>query len=291
MTDTVLENVSDTAFWVAHYRALETQRSDALFHDPLAGVLAGDRGKKIAKAMPMPFMTGWVIVVRTCIIDEYIYGALAQGVDAVLNLGAGLDTRPYRMKLPSSLLWVEADYPHMIEFKQARLSKETPRCRVERVSLDLANLPERRRLFASVDARANKILVLTEGVVPYLSLDEAASLADDLTASAHFEYWVVDYFSAEVRKGQRHRRMRQMKNAPFRFNPDDWFQFFADHGWHLNEIRYLIDESKKLRRPMHLPLPIRILWMIRRLFISAKRREGFRKFAGYALLKRTATKK
>lgn len=42
MTDTPIENVSDTAFWVAHYRALETKRPDALFHDPLAGVLAGE---------------------------------------------------------------------------------------------------------------------------------------------------------------------------------------------------------------------------------------------------------
>jgi hypothetical protein len=61
MTDTPIENVSDTAFWVAHYRALETKRPDALFHDPLADVLAGDHGHKIARAMPMPFMTAWAI--------------------------------------------------------------------------------------------------------------------------------------------------------------------------------------------------------------------------------------
>jgi O-methyltransferase involved in polyketide biosynthesis len=45
VTDTLIENVSDTAFWIAHYRALETQRADALFHDLLAGLLAGERGK------------------------------------------------------------------------------------------------------------------------------------------------------------------------------------------------------------------------------------------------------
>ena len=99
MTDTPIENVSDTAFWVAHYRALETKRPDALFHDPLAGVLAGDHGQRIARAMPMPFMTAWAIAIRTCIVDDYIRLTLAQGVDAVLNVGAGLDTRPYRMDL------------------------------------------------------------------------------------------------------------------------------------------------------------------------------------------------
>ena len=55
MADTLIESVSDTAFWIAHYRAVETKRRDALFRDPLAGVLAGDRGEKIARAMPMSF--------------------------------------------------------------------------------------------------------------------------------------------------------------------------------------------------------------------------------------------
>ncbi len=167
LAENLIENVSDTAFWVAHYRALETQRSDALFHDPLASLLAGDRRKNIAKAMPMPFVTGWVVVVRTCIIDRYIQWALAQGVDAILNLGAGLDTRPYRMDLQNSLLWIEADYPHMIEFKQARLSNERPRCHLERVSLDLAgNLTERRNLFGTVDARAKKFWFLPRAWFP-----------------------------------------------------------------------------------------------------------------------------
>src|SRR5262249_23317383 len=48
----LIRNVSDTARWAAHYRALETERRDALFRDPLAARLAGERGRAIAKAMP-----------------------------------------------------------------------------------------------------------------------------------------------------------------------------------------------------------------------------------------------
>jgi len=94
MADLLIENVSDTAFWIAHYRAQESARPDALFRDPLAGLLAGERGKKIATGMPMSFMTRWTVVIRTCLIDDYLRLALVQGVDTVLNLGAGLDTRP-----------------------------------------------------------------------------------------------------------------------------------------------------------------------------------------------------
>ncbi|HEY1799914.1 MAG TPA: SAM-dependent methyltransferase [Terriglobales bacterium] len=191
----MIENVSDTAFGVAHYRALESQRADALFHDPLAGLLAGDRGKQLAAAMPVPFIGRQIIVIRTCIIDDYIRFAIAHGVDIVLNLGAGLDTRPYRMDVPSSLIWIEADYPHVIEFKEKRLSNERPRCQLERVKLDLGNLPERQKLFTSINARAKKVLVLTEGVIAYLSVEEVGSLADDLKMMDRACYWIVDYFS------------------------------------------------------------------------------------------------
>ena len=47
-----IEHVMDTAFWVASDRALEGERADALFRDPLAAVLAGEKGRRIAESMP-----------------------------------------------------------------------------------------------------------------------------------------------------------------------------------------------------------------------------------------------
>lgn len=285
MPDSLIENVSDTAFWVAHYRAVETRRPDALFRDPLAEVLAGQQGEKIARTMPMRFMTEWVIAIRTRLIDEYIRTAISEGVDTVVNLGAGLDTRPYRMNLPESLPWIEADYPKMIEFKQSRLARETPKCQLERVPIDLANLPARRRLLAGVNARAEKILILTEGLVPYLSVEEVGSLADDLKSMAHIRYWIADYLSPIVIKfRQRGGIAKKTKNAPFKFKPDDWFRFFREHGWKPKEIRYLVEEGERLNRRARLPLPMRAAMKLRMIWTSPKGREAFRKSAGYALL-------
>jgi len=284
MTDTPIENVSDTAFWVAHYRALESKRADALFHDPLAGMLAGDHGHKIARAMPMPFMTAWAIAIRTRIIDDYIRLALSRGVDGVLNLGAGLDTRPYRIHLPESLLWIEADYPSVIEFKEQRLLDEKPRCRLERAKVDLRNPAARRELLVNINARTTKLLILTEGVVPYLSIEEAGSLADDLRILDKACYWIVDYFSPELIKFRRRQGMhRKMQNAPWKFQPADYFAFFREHGWYSGEMRYLAEEADRLKRPMQLPLVVKLLFALRRLFTSKRRREAFRKTAGYVL--------
>jgi len=291
MTDTLISDVSDTAFWIANYRAQETGRPDALFRDPWAAPLAGDHGRQIADTMPMSALTGWTVVIRTCIIDDYIRSAVAAGTDTVLNLGAGLDARPYRMlDLPASLNWIEADYAHVSEYKERILAGVQPSCRLERVKIDLADVPARRAFLSGVDRRAGRMLVLTEGVVPYLNVDEAASLADDLKGLGRIGGWVVDYFSPELIKFRMNKMgLRQkMRNAPFRFEPSDWFAFFQEHGWRVREMRYLMDEAERLGRPLPLPGFVKFMALLRGVFASEEQRDRFRKFAGYALLERAA---
>src|SRR5262245_5960497 len=112
---TMIGGVADTAFWVAYFRARESARKDALFQDPFAATLVGDRGRKIAESVAeISRYADWSVISRTVIIDRFIRQLLDEGVDAVVNLGAGLDTRPYRMQLPASLEWVEVDYPGIL---------------------------------------------------------------------------------------------------------------------------------------------------------------------------------
>ncbi|MBS0238954.1 MAG: class I SAM-dependent methyltransferase [Proteobacteria bacterium] len=285
MTHATIDNVSDTAFWVAHYRSVETRRNDALFRDPHAGTLAGDRGKSIAEAMPRSFMSCWVIAIRTRIIDDFIRTAVDEGVDTVLNLGAGLDTRPYRMDLPASLTWIEADYPHVIEYKEERLAREAPRFKLTRVKCDLANAVARRQLLADTNARAKKLLVLTEGVVPYLTEEQVAALADDLRGLDHAAGWIVDFFSPELIKARERMMRGRLKNAPFRFRPDDWSEFFAARGWRAADIRYLGEEADRLGRPVELPLPVKLMFILQSMFMSKARRDRFRNATGYAMLR------
>ena len=97
------------------------------------------------------------------IIDEFIQRGIASGVDAVLNLGAGLDTRPYRMDLPATLQWVEADFPNIIDYMNEKLAAHTPRCRLQRVAVDLANPEARSKFLAEVLPDAKKVLVHHRG--------------------------------------------------------------------------------------------------------------------------------
>src|SRR6266446_3743112 len=156
---TKFRNISDTARWVATYRAIETERPDAWFRDPLAKRLAGDRGELLAESMAFTNSNSWSFVARTVVIDRFIADKVQQGADMVVNLAAGLDTRPYRMALPPNLPWIEVDLPDLLNYKIAVLANETPHCRLERVALDLANVAARRDLFNRLSQEASRVLV------------------------------------------------------------------------------------------------------------------------------------
>src|SRR2546428_13016901 len=98
MSDTSgqIQHVSDTARWVALYRAMESERPDALFQDPYARKLAGERGERILASMRRGRAGGWAMIVRTAVVGERIVPTIARGgIDTGLELGAGLETRPY----------------------------------------------------------------------------------------------------------------------------------------------------------------------------------------------------
>src|SRR5436189_6339037 len=105
-----IQHVSDTARWVALYRAMESERPDALFHDPYARRLAGPRGEQILASLPKGRTWAWALIVRTAVMDELILRAIARaGVGTVLNLAAGVDPRRYGPPRTPSLRWVDAD--------------------------------------------------------------------------------------------------------------------------------------------------------------------------------------
>jgi methyltransferase (TIGR00027 family) len=281
-----IKDVSDTAIWVAQYRAEETERPDAMFRDPLAKLLVGERGAKIAARFGTASKyTAWTLITRTVIIDEYIQEAIKGGVDAVLNLGAGLDTRPYRMDLPAAFQWVEADFPHMIQYKTAKLAGHTPRCQLQHVGVDLADSAARRKFLAEVLPGAKKVLVLTEGVVPYLTEAQVAELAADLKSEPRFAFWVTEFFAPRIYSYLRNAaRSRVMANAPFQFFPADWLGFFKQYGWVQKDLRFPLQIAIRFRRRPPLPWWANLLVRL----MSKKRKAEAMRSSGYLLMVPTA---
>ena len=282
----LIQGVSDTARWVAMYRAIESQRADALFRDPYAARLAGETGRRILDGIPEGRRWGWPMVVRTAVMDEMIVREVGAGVDTVVNLAAGMDMRPYRLDLPATLRWVEVDLPEILDEKIGLIGRETARCRVERIAADLSRTGERRDALHRATAGAGRALVVTEGLLIYLERDQVAALADDLAAEPSISEWLIDIAHPKLLEWMSARwgRVVAEGGAPFRFGPEEGTRFFEPHGWREREFRGTMDEATRLKREM----PGAWFYRIMGLFASPKQRAIFKRFSGIVLLERAA---
>lgn len=281
-----IEHISDTARWIATYRAMESEREDALFRDPFARRLGGARGEEIVATLPRGRESSWALIVRTAVLDEIIRERAASGeIDLVVNLAAGLDTRPWRLELPSTLRWVDVDLPALLQYKAETLEGETPRVRYEAITADLTDAGVRDALFAQLGASATRALVITEGLLVYLETEQVQSLARSLHAVPSFQWWLSDLSN--------HRLLEMLSrdwgptlergNAPMRFAVDDPASFFAPLGWRVAQLRYAIVEAHRLRREM------RMGWLTRLMLRTSPSRqaEEVRRMSMFALLERT----
>jgi len=280
-----IEHVSDTARWVAVYRAMETERPDALFHDPYARQLAGAKGDEIVQTLKDARSMAWAMIVRTQVFDEIIMAEVGtDGIDLVLNLAAGLDARPWRLALPQSLQWVDVDLPDILRYKLETLGDAKPHCSYEAVEADLTDATVRRELFARIGARSKRVLILTEGLLIYLTDADVAALATDLLAIPSFTRWVIDLANPRLLKmmSKSWGKAVASGNAPFKFAPASGSGFFREFGWEERAFHSTMEEAERLDREMKMMW----LWKFLGRFYPARMREEFRRMSGIVVLER-----
>lgn len=248
--ESLVHTIADTALWVAIFRADESERPDAVFHDPYARRLAGKRGEKIADEIEFSRKNSWSFVARTYLFDEIILQHIKDGFDTILNLAAGLDTRPYRLSLPATLKWIEVDLPEIMMYKQAILGNAKPGCQLESITLDLSERQQRLELFKQLESKTGKTLVISEGLMIYLTTQEAGELADDLYARHSFQRWAFDLASPAVLVMAQKEMGPALKeaNIEFKFAPEEGEDFFQAHGWKWLESHSKLKIAAKLNR-------------------------------------------
>ena len=246
----LVRDISDTARWVAIFRAEESERPDAIFQDPFARKLAGERGEQMANAIEFGRSNSWSFVARTYLFDEIILQHVAAKYDMVINLASGLDTRPYRLPFPSQLKWVEIDLPSMVEYKTAVLENEEPHCQLRRIGLDLSNRKERMKIFKELASECEKALVITEGLMIYLTDYEVAELSLDLSDEETFRRWAFDMVSPGLLVLAQKEMGSFLKevNALFQFAPAEGEGFFLRYGWNLLESKSCLKAAAQLDR-------------------------------------------
>ena len=278
-----VSHVSDTARWVAMYRAMESERRDALFHDPWARRLAGPEGEAILASIPKGRETAWPMIVRTQVMDELILQAINQDkVDTVVNLASGLDARPYRLPLPASLRWIEADFADVLAYKQTILAAEKPRCALEFAPVDLTDDHARTAFFHRVGVSATRTIVITEGLLVYLAREQVARLAGDLAKQPSFLWWLIDLASPDLLKRLSKMWGKSLQKSPMIFGPAEGTQFFEPYGWHEREFHSTFEEALRLNRTMRFA---RIFKLLGHLY-PKRTKARFQRMSGIVLLQR-----
>jgi methyltransferase (TIGR00027 family) len=229
----------------------------------------------------------WPVAVRTAVIDQLILAKIAAGTDAVINLGAGLDARPWRLPLPRSLPWIEIDLPDVLDYKRQKLLGHPPSCAVAQIALDLLDRQERTRRLEEIAGAHRRTLVCSEGLLAYWHEAQVEALAIDLRAQESIRSWIFDFISPAVLEWLQKElgEMLRAANAEMRYAPGG-MELFVRTGWEVEQLRWVSDDAARLgREPWSGKILRATLWAAR-----GKRREALQRrvLPGIALLRQSS---
>jgi methyltransferase (TIGR00027 family) len=212
---------STTAEHNAALRAIESLRAegDRLFTDPYAAFFLSDRLAKAAGSPPFgkQLITHWeqvspgvcgAVLVRTRFVDECLKAEIDRGLQQLVVIGAGYDTRALRFQeIKNKVAVFELDHPETQQVK-----KEKIRCRMGTLPAHVAYIPIRfeeesiaeKLLRTSFDPRA-KTFFIWEGVTYYLPENTVDRTLSFICTHGGEESTVVfDYFPPSVADGTCH---------------------------------------------------------------------------------------
>jgi methyltransferase (TIGR00027 family) len=192
-----LAGVGLTAVGAAIIRARETGRPDRMIADPYAQLFAdAAEADFLGPTAPDGAERSWARmldlverfhdgrVVATRFFDEFLVTAVEAGCVQVVNVGAGLDTRAFRLPLPPQVVCFELDQPAMVAFKERvlrdHLGRPTSAARRVVVPTDLRGTWLADLTAAGFD-RSLPTAWLEEGVLAYLPPDDATTVLDTIT--------------------------------------------------------------------------------------------------------------
>jgi methyltransferase (TIGR00027 family) len=235
MTEPSIDALEATARWTAAVRALETARQDRLVDDPWAEELAGSEGRAwIEGRTPESVLP---IVLRTRYFDEWLEGVMAEGaIQQVVVLGAGLDTRSYRLPWPAGTRLFELDQEAVLDHKESVLARAgvTPRCARRVIAADLFGDWPAALAAAGFDTQRPAVWLL-EGLLFYLPREQVVRILDQVTElAAPASRLGFDIVNAAVLSSPYTRpwvEMQAAAGAPWLGTMEDPVSFLAERGW------------------------------------------------------------
>jgi methyltransferase (TIGR00027 family) len=265
---------SRTAEVTCLMRARERHRPVAsrIVDDPYAHLFLSTAGRAAAEAARLrgpvtralerlaPGVTTFVLC-RHRFMDDRLRAALAAGVEQVLILGAGYDTRAYRLAADLRGRTVfELDFPATSRRKVdivRRNAARLPATRVVHVEIDFEQDPLARRLADAGFAAGTATFVVWEGVAPYLSRAAVRQTLVDLAdlcgrgSELVMDFWHLpdgnDVMALARRVGA---QLIALVGEPvtFALHPDDAAHLLGACGWTVDDTALAHDLEERYVR-------------------------------------------
>jgi len=178
---------SSTGYGPAVMRAVENilPEDKRLFEDPYSEKLLSPFYKLFVIIMRPPKIWNFLmnmrekwtpgvvggILCRTRYIDDVLNNAIKEGVETVVNLGAGMDTRAFRIPGIENIQYFELDLPEVLKVKRAYIDKkigELP-SNVSLVPIDFNTQDLGEELKKAGYALSSETFFIWEGVTQYIS--------------------------------------------------------------------------------------------------------------------------
>jgi methyltransferase (TIGR00027 family) len=209
---------SATAEFMALFRAQESGRPERerLFSDPLAASLLGPQLRAVCFLLRVPLLGRLLVrfidarwpgartsgIARTRLIDDWVSDAVAAGAQQALFLGAGLDSRAWRLAAVSDLPIFEVDHPATSAEKRRRLQKigaSTSRVAFVAVDFDREQLSD--ALLKAGFRFEKRTIAVWEGVTNYLTAQAVDATLRWIGALGRESRLIFTYVHADVLGG------------------------------------------------------------------------------------------
>ena len=236
---------------VAAERAMESQRSDALFDDPYASILGEQAGidfslkmKGVLEQPPVSWAEYHIVwtAIRTRFIDDKIaaFVETCRGKPfQIVNLGCGLDTRPFRLPGLSQCIYYEIDMEEVIQCKQQTMIKAGAHalCPLICISVDLC--AKKGTLGSTLMATGFRRNIPTfwcmEGLSMYLPQDVNESIFEEaLSISGKGSQFLCGFIGDAT---------KMPKDVPFTAPPDTFVGIVTSLGWKEPQINVYGDDK------------------------------------------------
>jgi O-methyltransferase involved in polyketide biosynthesis len=256
-----------TVLLTLYGRALDSRKPASVLGD----VMADDLISKIDydfTDLKVGSSVVWQIAVRAKMLDDMARRFLIAHPDAVVvDLGAGLDTRMYRLAPPPTVDWYDVDYPEVIDLRASLLPKHA---QAHPIGASVTDPHWCDRIPAD-----RPTMIVADGLMAWLSEGETRSLLNRLTDHFHSgevafnEYGHPGRFEAWVGRHYGPAMLRAAVAASSYVGFDD--PHLPEH-W--NPRLTLVEEASTTRAPEVALLPP-VMRTVFRLSASSKR--AFRK--------------